>query len=266
MSSTTPSPDESIDTSVAVNWDERVESWDEVAASPAFGRLAQLVIEAAAPVATDHVLDLGAGTGLLSLALAPRVERVVAVDLSEPMLEKLDDNARAREVKNVSLLPADLRSIPLPDESITLAVSNYAFHHLDDAGKELALAEVRRVLAPGGRLVVCDMMFGLSLAARDRAVIGGMVWMIAKRGPSGLYRIAKNAARVATGRWEKPAPSGTWEAMLARRQFEEISVRVLENEAGLACARRPGVASLNVAEHVAANRDRRTTLSSAVSP
>lgn len=257
--STDHSQDEGVDTPVAVNWDARVESWEQVAASPAFARLAQLVLEAAAPTPTDRVLDLGAGTGLLSFALAPHVEHVLAVDLSEPMLIRLHDNALKLGVRNVSTRVADLRTIPLADNSVTLAVSNYAFHHLDDAGKELALAEVRRVLAPGGRLVVCDMMFSLSLSARDRAVIGGMLWMIARRGPSGIYRIAKNAARVATGRWEKPTTQSAWEAMLARRQFDDISVRVLENEAGLARAKRPGVDSASHVVDADGRRDGNTT-------
>ena len=247
--STNQSSAESFGTSVAVNWDERVEGWETVAATPAFARLAQLVVAAAAPAPGDRVVDLGAGTGLLSLALAPHVERVVALDLSEPMLIRLQHNALQRGLRNVTTRTADLRTIPLPDESVTLAVSNYAFHHLDDNGKELALAEVRRVLAPGGRLVVCDMMFRLSLAPRDRALIGEMVSGIARRGPSGLFRIAKNVARITTGRWEKPANTAQWEAMLDRRRFSEVSVRVLEREAGLAYAKRPELSGRTPSTH-----------------
>ena len=143
-------------------WDERVEAWEEVAASDAFLAIRDRIVELAEPRRDDRVVDLGAGTGLLTLALAPRVHKLVAVDISERMLERLDDAAIADGIHNVETLVADLRRLPLEDESATLVVSNYAFHHLDDTGKELALAEARRILQPGGRVVICDMMFSLS--------------------------------------------------------------------------------------------------------
>lgn len=152
-------------------WDERVEAWQEVATSDAFLAIRDRIVELAQPQRDDRVVDLGAGTGLLSLALAPRVCELVAIDISERMLERLDDAALAVGIRNIEMLVGDLRRLPLGDESPTLVVSNYAFHHLDGAGKELALAEARRILRPGGRLVVCDMMFSLSLEPPDRQLI-----------------------------------------------------------------------------------------------
>lgn len=222
------------------SWDERVDAWEEVAASEAFLGLRDRICSLARPSADDHVVDLGAGTGLIALALAPRVAEVKAVDISEQMLRRLDERAATDGIHNVTPIVADLRSLPLDDESVTLAVSNYAFHHLDDSGKELALGELRRVLAPGGRVVICDMMFALSLEPRDRSLLMHKLAAIARRGPAGLLRIAKNAGRVAVGRWEHPSPPETWVRMLEERHFEDVHVEVLDNEAGLATAARPG--------------------------
>src|SRR5690349_11352011 len=119
------------------HWDERVDAWEEVTQSPAFIALRDAVCERAQPRPDDLVVDLGAGTGLIALALAPCVSAVAAVDISAKMLERLEWHADADGTENVRTVEADLRTLPFEDESLTLAVSNYAFHHLDDDEKEL---------------------------------------------------------------------------------------------------------------------------------
>jgi ubiquinone/menaquinone biosynthesis C-methylase UbiE len=224
-------------------WNERVEAWEEVATSDAFIAIRDRIVELAEPREDDRVVDLGAGTGLLALALAPRVQELIAVDISERMLERLDATAFADGLDNVETLVADLRRLPLDDESATLVVSNYAFHHIDDAGKELALAEARRILQPGGRLVIGDMMFSLSLEPRDRRLIREKVVAMLKRGPAGVVRILRNAARVVAGRWEQPATPREWEEMLEARGFENVRIELLAHEAAVALARRPRVST-----------------------
>lgn len=223
------------------DWDSRVEAWEEVAATDAFKALRDAVCNVAAVSGNERVLDLGAGGGLVALALATRVEHITALDISPAMLDRLEVHASEHGITNVTPLVADMRTLPFDDESFDVVVSNYAFHHLVDADKELSLADTRRVLVPGGRLVVCDMMFSLSLDPRDRKLLAEKAVAIAKRGPAGLLRIARNAGRLAVGSWEHPAPPETWEQMLDDRHFVDIKVELLLNEAGLAVARRPAV-------------------------
>lgn len=221
-------------------WDSRVAEWEAVVdESVVFARLAARVLELAQLEPGDTVVDLGAGTGLLTLPAAAQAAAVVSLDYSRPMLDRLEERARSARLDNISCLCADLREVPLPDATADVVVSSYAFHHVDDPGKALALAEARRILRPGGRLVVCDMMFGLSLRAADRRIIASKLAMIARKGPAGLIRIARNAGRVAAGRWECPAPPERWRQLLEARRFVDVHVEMVENEAGIAFARRP---------------------------
>jgi SAM-dependent methyltransferase len=232
-------PDRELAAGGGTPWDDRVDAWEGVSRTPGFIELRERITRLASPMPDDRVLDLGAGTGLLTLALAPRVRVVEAVDASPPMLKRLRERADAARYQNVTTTVADLRSLPLPDCGFTLVVSNYAFHHLDHSGKALALSEARRVLRPGGRLVVGDMMFALSLRRRDRRLVAGKVITIARRGPAGAVRLARNAARLGMGRWEHPESPEAWARLLAERHFWDISLLPLAHEGGIATARRP---------------------------
>ena len=96
------------------------------------------------PVGAQRVLDLGAGTGKLTHQLVARSLDVVAVDPSPGMLAQL----RAA-LPNVPTHPGSAESIPLPDNSVDAVVVAQAWHWVD---VERAVAEVARVLRPGGRL------------------------------------------------------------------------------------------------------------------
>lgn len=223
----------------ATPWDSRVAAWEELSASPVFARLAERVLELASPKVHEVVVDLGAGTGLLSLRAARQTEAVYAVDYSRPMLNRLAERAQAEGLRNLHTVVADMRAVPLADESADVVVSSYAFHHLRGDGKELALAEARRLLRPGGRIVICDMMFSLSLRARDRRILANMIVAVARKGPSGVVRIGRNAARVVSGRWEHPISPERWRELLEARHLVDVEVMLAESESGIAFARRP---------------------------
>jgi ubiquinone/menaquinone biosynthesis C-methylase UbiE len=228
-----------LDPALEAEWDRRCDGWEQVAASAPFIALRDAVLAEAAIEPGQSVVDLGSGTGLLALSAAGQAVDVLAIDVSAPMLQRLAEHAAERGLTNIELVHGDIRRLPLPDESVDVVVSCYAFHHLVDDGKELAAAEVFRVLRPGGRLVVADMMFQLSIRARDRRIILQKVRLMLRRGVPGVVRLVKNAARIVGGRWEHPASTMWWETMLARRGFVLVGCRELANEAGIAFATKP---------------------------
>lgn len=228
-----------LDPALAAEWDTRCDGWEQIAASAPFIALREAVLNEAGIAPGDRVVDLGSGTGLLALAAAEHAGQVVAIDVSAPMLQRLAERAAERGFTNVELVHGDIRRLPLPDESADVVVSCYAFHHLVDDGKELAAAEAFRVLRPGGRLVVADMMFQLSMGRRDRRIIRQKIALMLRRGVPGAIRLLKNAARIARGRWEHPASTAWWETMLARRGFVLVGSHELAQEAALAYATKP---------------------------
>ena len=228
-----------IEPGLADRWDGRADGWDEVAHSPAFTRFCDAILTAAAIGPDAVVVDVGCGTGLVTLPAARMCRTAIGLDASATMLERLTEHARAAGVENVSLIHGDMRRLPLPDASVDVVVSCYAFHHLTDDGKELAAAEAFRVLRPGGRMVTVDMMFRISLAARDRRIVASKVRLLLRAGPGGVVRLVRNAFRVATRRWEHPASLEWWSQTLERRGFEDVRVEPLEHEAGLARAVKP---------------------------
>ena len=221
------------------NWDDHVAHAEEIARGPGFGALRDRILDLADPRPGDVAVDVGSGTGLLTLALAPQVERVWAVDIAPLMSEYLRAKAGSAGLENVEAVTASAVSLPLVDASADLVVSNYCFHHLPDDGKRRALAEVHRVLRPGGRFVFGDMMFRVSLRdTRDRQVVGDKVRALLRRGLPGALRLAKNALRFAGRRWEQPARAAWWEKELRDAGFTDVQVDVLDHEGGLAAARR----------------------------
>lgn len=223
------------------NWDQHVGDMEAMADTAGFLALRERIVGLADLSAGERVLDVGSGTGLLALAVAPSVEQVYAIDISAAMCRRLAAKVLDARLTNVEIRQASASRLPLPDESVDVVLSNYCYHHLEDRDKELALAEARRVMRPGGRLVIGDMMFRVRVTdARDRAVMTSIVKSMLRRGPAGLLRVLKNAARYVTGRWEHPADVDWWRAALSRAGFIDVEVHPLDHEGGIAVARRAG--------------------------
>jgi ubiquinone/menaquinone biosynthesis C-methylase UbiE len=118
----------------------------------------RLVERVVSPGAPTRVLDLGCGTGEMALAIAraSRAVTLIGVDGDAEVLRRAAAKAQAEGVE-LELHEALADRIPLADASVDCVVSTLVFHHLAPAAKRAALTEVRRVLAPGGKLLICDL-------------------------------------------------------------------------------------------------------------
>jgi ubiquinone/menaquinone biosynthesis C-methylase UbiE len=118
----------------------------------------RLVERALGSAVSMRILDLGCGTGAMALAIARASPSttVIGVDGDPDVLERAREKARAEGI-TLELHQALADRLPVPDASVDCVVSTLVFHHLAPSVKRAALAEARRVLVPGGRLLICDV-------------------------------------------------------------------------------------------------------------
>jgi ArsR family transcriptional regulator len=102
------------------------------------------------------VADLGAGEGASALLLALRAKKVIAVDSSARMIEVGREQALRHGVKNVEYRLGDMEEIPIGDSEVDLVFFSQSLHHA--LHPERALAEAARILVPGGRIVILDLV------------------------------------------------------------------------------------------------------------
>jgi ubiquinone/menaquinone biosynthesis C-methylase UbiE len=150
--------------SVAESYDERTSKW------PGYSELLKRIVELANPKESDIVMDVGAGTGSVSFAFAPKVHKVVALDIAEKMVETGRKKAREKNFQNVEFRIGDFEN-PNYDEKVDIIVTNIAFHHLTHEQKRKVIRDWYSLLKPGGRVVIGDIMFFFDpVKERERAI------------------------------------------------------------------------------------------------
>jgi SAM-dependent methyltransferase len=136
----------------------------------------------------ERVLDLGSGGGIDVLLSARRVGPagfVYGVDMTEEMLALARANAERAGVTNVEFRRGEIEALPLPDASVDVVISNCVVNLSPD--KPAVLAEAFRVLAPGGRFGISDVVAEDSLTPAERAERGSHVGCIAGALSMGEY-------------------------------------------------------------------------------
>jgi ubiquinone/menaquinone biosynthesis C-methylase UbiE len=117
------------------------------------------------------VVELGPGTGQFTVAAAPRCGRLVAVDVSEPMLAALRAKLEARGLGDaVEVVRAGFLGYEHSGPPADFVYSRYALHHLPDFWKAVALARLRAILAEGGVLRLWDVVFDFEPAAAEERI------------------------------------------------------------------------------------------------
>jgi ubiquinone/menaquinone biosynthesis C-methylase UbiE len=133
-------------------WEQKAPHYDRVAKG-VFGRPLPRVLEltASGAAGADTVLEVAAGTGLITAAIAPRARQVVATDYAGNMLAILRERMKSAGISNVEATHRDIYALGYPPASFDVVVAGNVLHLIPDL--ERALEALCHVLRPGGKLI-----------------------------------------------------------------------------------------------------------------
>jgi ubiquinone/menaquinone biosynthesis C-methylase UbiE len=133
-----------------------------IATNPSDQKFIAFMISISGVAKTDHVLELACGNGNTTLAFAERCGRAIGVDVAEEPLQLARTSAADRNVNNVDFIISEVERLSFDDSTFNGALCRFSFHHFLNPAR--VFAELARVVAPGGWMVITDMV-----ASEDRA-------------------------------------------------------------------------------------------------
>ena len=107
------------------------------------------------PSASDEVVDIACGPGIVACHFAPLVRHIMGLDITPEMIRQAEAAQKARGLTNMAWQVAPAEPLPLEDNSFSLAITRYSFHHFQHPDK--VFAEMLRVCRPGGRILIADV-------------------------------------------------------------------------------------------------------------
>jgi SAM-dependent methyltransferase len=143
----------------------------------------------------ETVLDLGSGAGFDSFLAASRVGpkgKVIGVDMTPEMINRARENAAIGSYSNVHFRPGELEDLPVEDNSVDIVISNCVINLVPD--KKKAFKEAFRVLKPGGRLMISDLVLRQELPLGIKESIEGYVGCISGAAMKDVYLDAIKSA------------------------------------------------------------------------
>jgi ubiquinone/menaquinone biosynthesis C-methylase UbiE len=142
-----------LDSKIAGDYDKEHQSFRDFKAE------AEDIVEKLKIESEDVVIDFGCGTGLIALNMARYCKKVICVDISPEMLDILESKAIKQNITNIETHSKGFLTYQNEDAEADKIISKFAFHHLPDFWKSIALLKMANTLKAGGKLYLSDVVF-----------------------------------------------------------------------------------------------------------
>lgn len=171
------------DTAIVDEYDERHEKFRDFEAET------KIIIELLGLKSTDTVIDLGCGTGGITIYLARYLNKVYAVDISQTMLERCRDKCTRAGLKNVEFHQGGFLNYEHKTEPVDAIFSQVALHHLPDMWKQVAMLRCYDMLKPGGLFMLVDVVFSFPPREYEQKIDKWVEDHVREVGPEALTHI-----------------------------------------------------------------------------